>query len=78
MPGNTIELRESHGDFRDYLDGQPIHNGDQLMLWTGDRWVWARYEVADFHQREVVLDTIEGERRVDRATMHVRWPTKQD
>ncbi len=81
-PGALLELRASSGplgdDFRDYLDGKPIHNGDQLMLWYHTTWIWARYEVVEHQQRAVDLYSVDGTRRLDRATMRFRWPTKED
>lgn len=78
IQGQAIELRDSGIDFRDYLDGKAIHNGDQLLLWADGGWICARYEVASFHDRAVVLDSVDGARRLDRASMRFRWPTKED
>ncbi len=78
LPGSMIELRESAFDFRDYLDGKPISSGDQLMLWNDGRWVFARYELASHRRREVVLESVDGVRGLDRATMRFRWPTQDD
>ena len=47
MKGDYIKLGEDSGGWRDFLDGKPIHCGDQLQLWTGERWVYARYEMGD-------------------------------
>lgn len=82
QPGALIELRETHGpwgaDVRDYLDAKPIHSGDQLMLWYHNTWICARYEVADHRRRAVDLYSVDSTRRLDRATMRFRWPTKED
>ena len=42
--GATLELRQEIGGWRDYLDGHPVHCGDQLLLLTDTGWIWARYE----------------------------------
>jgi hypothetical protein len=38
----------------------------------------ARYEVADVRARAVVLESVDAVRRLDRATMRFRWPTKEE
>ena len=36
----TLELRREIGGWRDYLDGRPVHCGDQLILLTPTGWTW--------------------------------------
>jgi len=77
MLGDYIELGEDSGGWRDFLDGKPIHCGDQLQLWTGDRWVYARYEMGDRSLREVVLASVDQDRWLERDTMLFRWPPSE-
>ncbi len=80
MSANYIQLGSDSGGWRDFLDGQPIHCGDQLQLWDGEpegaslrhRWLYARYEMGDRHLREVVLCSVEGDGRVANRLRH-RW-----
>ena len=72
-----VELGEDSGGWRDFLDGKPIHCGDQLQLWTGDRWVYARYEMCDRSLREVVLASDDQDRWLERDTMLFRWPPRE-
>ncbi len=44
--GYFVELQESTLDWRDYLNGDPIHNGDLLEWWSGTGWQLVRYESA--------------------------------
>ena len=74
MQDNQIELGQDGGGWRDFLDSKPIHNGDQLQLWTGDKWIYARYETASYQNKEVVLYSVDTVRQLDRATMRFRWP----
>ncbi len=73
MSGNYIQLGSDSGGWRDFLDGKPIHCGDQLQLWDGDRWIYTRYEMGDRRLREVVLCSVDGDRWLDRDTMRFRW-----
>lgn len=51
MQGNYIELGQDSGGWRDYLEGKPIHCGEQLQLWTGDEWIYTRYEMGDYQKQ---------------------------
>jgi hypothetical protein len=62
---------------RDFLDSKPIHRGDQLQLWIGDEWIFARYETASYQNKEVVLYSVDTDRWLDRATMLFRWPERE-
>jgi hypothetical protein len=61
--------RTSDGsDWRDYLNGKPVHNGDLLELETLTGWRVVRYES---HKREV---TLFGERTYQHQVgMKLRW-----
>lgn len=72
MQGNYIKLGQDGGGWRDFLDSKPIHNGDQLQLWTGDKWIYARYEMASYQTQEAVLYSVDIDRWLDRATMSFR------
>ncbi len=41
-----MQVRELTDDGRDYLDGEPIHNGEVLDGWTGTDWQTVRWERA--------------------------------
>jgi len=47
MSGDYIQLGSDSGGWRDFLDGKPIHCGNQLQLWTDERWIYTRYEMGD-------------------------------
>ena len=65
-------------DFRDYLEGEPIHKGDQLQLEAGDRWLWVRYELASFKERQAMLVSSGGALVLDRAEMSFRWKVPEE
>ena len=77
MTGSYIDLRDMGHDFRDYLDGVPIHNGEQLQLLVGEQWIHTRYELADFKRREVGLIGVDCVWKLNRATMLFRWPSRE-
>jgi len=71
----TIELRESALDWRDYLDGKAVHNGDRLEWWDGTSWQLVRYETEGRAKAYLVGDDAAGiPHPLDRATMRFRWP----
>lgn len=76
--GHAIKLHGSGIDVRDYLDAKAMYTGDQLLLWADGGWIVVRYEVADVHERAVVLDSVDAVRRLDRGTMRFRWPMKEE
>jgi len=80
MDSSTLELHQEIGGWRDYLDGRPIHCGDQLMLLTDAGWIWARYE-ADLRPGSDAagyLESTDRTRTLDRVQMRFRWPTRDD
>lgn len=76
MEGSHIILGKDGGGWRDFLDGRAIHCGTQLQLWLGDHWIYARYEIGDYWEREAVLHSVDGERALNRDTMRFRWPVE--
>lgn len=75
--GHLVELHDSTIDFRDHLDGQPIHNGDQLEVWRNGDWHVVHYEGADFAERAVDVYGDQWVGRLDRTSMRVRWPMRR-
>lgn len=75
-----IQIGNDSGGWRDYLDGKPIHCGEQLQMWNSDeeKWEWARYEMGDRRKHEVLLVNGEGEWWLDRDTMLFRWPEEEN
>jgi hypothetical protein len=73
----NLELREENGGLRHYLDGKPVHCGQQLQLLTGDdHWVCARYEASfrcNCDQVSVQLITPFGYVLPSKDTK-LRWP----
>jgi len=74
--GARIDLRESPLDWRDYLNGEPIHNGDRFEWWDGTAWMLVRYETAGRTNAYIVVDDSGTTRTIDRETMWFRWPQR--
>jgi len=83
-PAQRLELKHEEGGYRHYLNGEPVHAGNQLRLWLpavqspghpGYRpggWVWARYESRPGGRATLYLA---GDRVLDLASHHnLRWP----
>jgi hypothetical protein len=62
-------------DWRDHLDGEPIHNGNMLEWWTGTGWQTMRYESVGRANAFLVMED-DATQTVDRATMWFHWPRR--
>ena len=81
------DVRDSHlkivaelGGLRHILDGQPIHAGDVLEFYDGDRMTWtlARFELLVGERgRRAVLCTADGSSLAVDETIRLRWPTRR-
>jgi hypothetical protein len=75
----NLELRNEETGLRHYLNGRPVHCGDQLRLLVSsgsqpEFYVWARYEAhLGSMVAEVFLYTTFGTVRPDEGTI-LRWP----
>ncbi len=76
-PGDLVELRTSPMDWRDHLDGEPIHNGNMLEWWTGTGWQLVRYESAGRAKAFIVIDDEDTTQTLDRDIMRFRWPKRR-
>ena len=79
VPGN-LTITEELGGYRHYLDGQPIHAGDVLEYFDGNRqaWVTARFELIFGERgRLAVLCFNDGSSIAAEETMRLRWPAFQ-
>lgn len=89
---STLERRHKHGDFRDYLDGTPIHCGEGLELqaieYRSDDYgqfalplatgVHVRYELDWRDQKVTLYGSLGGhEFTIEaRGQMRFRWPAR--
>ncbi len=74
--GYLVELQQSPLDWRDYLHGEPIHNGNLLEWWSGTDWQLVRYESAGRANAFLVIDDEDTTQTLDRETMRFRWPRR--
>jgi hypothetical protein len=64
---------ESTDDWRDHGNGDPIHNGEVLELWTGTNWQRVHYEHAGRANAFLVMED-DTTHMLDRASMWFWWP----
>lgn len=69
-----IHAGEDENGFRDYLDGKPIRDGDQLHLWNDDAWVRVTYSVDPQSFEARLTDAGGTSVKLDRLMMGLRWP----
>ena len=74
--GALVKLHESTYDWRDYLDGEAIHNGEMLDWWNGTAWQRVRYESAGRANAFLVMED-DTTQTLDRASMWFRWPSRR-
>jgi hypothetical protein len=67
--GALIRLHESTYDWRDHVDGKPIHNGERLEWWNGTALHLVRYEHAGRANAFLVIDDAGTTQARDRASM---------
>lgn len=77
----NLELRHEDSGPRHYLDGRPVHCGEQLRLKVSsgaqpEFWIWARYEASMSRHGNgigVILETVFGRVLPNEGTT-LRWP----
>ena len=76
----ALTLVEELGGYRHYLDGEPIHAGDVLEFFDGNRltWTMARFElIIGQRGRRAVLCTSDGSSITVDETTRLRWPKER-